>query len=131
VHDWDSLAWQPEAALVGAACGAFASASPPTLAPVESSAAFLAAYQGFRRRWFTPEEQEVAWAASSPAPGCWFSIPACSLRESPDAGFGETRQHWPTSRRTASALVGVQASACFRTVCGLPSRFTGNLKVEL
>ncbi|MCK9872109.1 phosphotransferase [Nocardiopsis dassonvillei] len=33
VHDWDSLAWQPEAALVGAACGAFASASPPPPAP--------------------------------------------------------------------------------------------------
>jgi hypothetical protein len=25
VHDWDSLAWQPEAALAGAASGAFAS----------------------------------------------------------------------------------------------------------
>ncbi|WP_334024234.1 hypothetical protein [Nocardia terpenica] len=42
VHDWDSLAWQPEAALVGAACGAFASDSPPTLAPIESSDAFRA-----------------------------------------------------------------------------------------
>jgi len=26
VHDWDSLAWQPEAALAGAASGSFASA---------------------------------------------------------------------------------------------------------
>lgn len=64
VHDWDSLAWQPEAALVGAACGAFASDSPPTLAPIESSAAFLAAYQQVRGRRFTVEEQEIAWAAS-------------------------------------------------------------------
>ncbi|WP_030430168.1 phosphotransferase [Allokutzneria albata] len=63
VHDWDSLAWQPEAALVGAACGTFASVTPPTLAPIESSAAFLAAYQALRRR-FTAEEQEIAWAAS-------------------------------------------------------------------
>lgn len=63
VHDWDSLAWQPEAALVGAASGAFSSASPPTLAPVEASAAFLAAYQEFRGRRFTEAEQEVAWAA--------------------------------------------------------------------
>ncbi len=39
VHDWDSLAWQPEAALAGAASGAFASAGPPTLAPIESSEA--------------------------------------------------------------------------------------------
>jgi hypothetical protein len=64
VHDWDSLAWQPEAALAGAASGAFASAGPPTLAPLESSAAFLMAYQHLRGRLFTAVEQEVAWAAS-------------------------------------------------------------------
>jgi hypothetical protein len=64
VHDWDSLAWQPEAALAGAASGAFASAGPPTLAPIESSEAFLAAYQGIRGRPFTVVEQEIAWAAS-------------------------------------------------------------------
>jgi len=65
VHDWDSLAWQPEAALAGAACGAFVrSAGPPTLPPIESSAAFLAAYQDLRGRQFTVEEQEIAWAAS-------------------------------------------------------------------
>ncbi|MBE8519736.1 phosphotransferase [Amycolatopsis sp. H6(2020)] len=64
VDDWDSLGWQPEAALAGAAAGAFASGSPPTLAPIESSAAFLAAYQNFRSRRFSPEEQEIAWAAS-------------------------------------------------------------------
>jgi Phosphotransferase enzyme family len=64
VHDWDSLAWQPEAALAGAASGAFASDGPPTLAPVESSEAFLVAYQDIRGRLFTPVEQEIAWAAS-------------------------------------------------------------------
>ena len=64
VHDWDSLAWQPEAALAGAASGAFSSGSPTTLAPIESSAAFLAAYQDLRGRRFTAEEQEIAWAAS-------------------------------------------------------------------
>jgi hypothetical protein len=64
VHDWDSLVWQPEAALAGAASGAFASAGPPALAPVESSEAFLLAYQDIRRRSFTAVEQEVAWAAS-------------------------------------------------------------------
>jgi len=68
VHDWDSLAWQPEAALVGAASGTFANAGPTTLAPVESSAAFLAAYQDLRRRRFTAEEREVAWAA-----GLWVA----------------------------------------------------------
>ncbi|GAA3626914.1 hypothetical protein GCM10022419_135400 [Nonomuraea rosea] len=64
VHDWDSLAWQPEAALAGAASGAFASAGPPTLAPIESSHAFLTAYQDIRGRRFTTAEQETAWAAS-------------------------------------------------------------------
>jgi hypothetical protein len=66
VHDWDSLAWQPEAALVGAASVAFPRPSdrPPTLAPIESSEAFLAAYQAIRERLFTAVEQEIAWAAS-------------------------------------------------------------------
>jgi phosphotransferase family enzyme len=64
VHDWDSLAWQPEAALAGAASGSFASAGPPTLAPIESSEAFLVAYQDIRGRMFTALEQEIAWAAS-------------------------------------------------------------------
>jgi hypothetical protein len=64
VHDWDSLAWQPEAALVGAASGAFASAGPPTLAPIGSSEAFLVAYQDIRGRLFTAAEREIAWAAS-------------------------------------------------------------------
>jgi hypothetical protein len=64
VHDWDSLAWQPEAALAGAASGSFASAGPPMLAPVKSSEAFLVAYQDLRGRLFTAVEQEIAWAAS-------------------------------------------------------------------
>lgn len=64
VHDWDSTAWLPEAALVGAASGAFASAETPTLAPLESSSAFLEAYQDARGAAFTREEAEVAWAAS-------------------------------------------------------------------
>jgi hypothetical protein len=64
VHDWDSLAWQPEAALAGAASGAFASSGPPMLAPIESSEAFLLAYQNIRGRLFTTVEQQIAWAAS-------------------------------------------------------------------
>ncbi|MGH8920835.1 MAG: hypothetical protein ACRDZY_09300 [Acidimicrobiales bacterium] len=68
VHDWDSLAWLPEAALAGAASGTFASAGPPTLAPVESSEAFLLSYQDLRGRRFTAVEQEVAWAA-----GLWVA----------------------------------------------------------
>jgi len=63
VHDWDSLAWQPEAALVGAASGSFAGAGPSTLAPIESSEAFLVSYQDIRGRAFTAAEREIAWAA--------------------------------------------------------------------
>jgi hypothetical protein len=81
VHDWDSLAWQPEAALAGAASGAFASAGPPTLAPVESSEAFLVAYQDIRGRRFTAVEREIAWAAS-----LWMA--AYNARE--EALHGET-----------------------------------------
>ena len=45
VHDWDSLAWLPDAALASTAAGVFASHGKPTLAPIESSAAFLDAYE--------------------------------------------------------------------------------------
>ena len=81
VHDWDSLAWQPEAALAGAASGSFASAGPPMLASVESSEAFLMAYQELRGRVFTAVEREVAWAAS-----VWMA--AWNVRE--EALYGKT-----------------------------------------
>lgn len=64
VHDWDSLVALPEAAIVGAASGAFASTTIPTLAPVECSAEFIGSYQLARGRSFTEVELEVAWAAS-------------------------------------------------------------------
>ena len=35
VHDWDSLAWQPEAALVGAASAVFTKRGPATLPPID------------------------------------------------------------------------------------------------
>ncbi|HET6287951.1 MAG TPA: phosphotransferase [Amycolatopsis sp.] len=69
VHDWDSLGWQPEAALVGAASGVFPKTGPARLPPIESSAAFVTAYQDLRGRRFTEEEQEVAWAA-----GLWTAM---------------------------------------------------------
>jgi hypothetical protein len=64
VHDWDSLAWLPEAALAGTAAGVFASHGKPTLAPLESSEAFLEAYELGRGARFSSHESEVAWAAS-------------------------------------------------------------------
>ncbi len=64
VHDWDSLAWLPEAAIVGAACGAFASVETPKLVSVESSAAFLDGYERAAGRTFSTDERQIAWAAS-------------------------------------------------------------------
>lgn len=64
IHDWDSLVALPEAAIVGAASGAFASTTVPTLASVEASAKFIECYQAARGRAFSAEERGVAWAAS-------------------------------------------------------------------
>jgi hypothetical protein len=64
VYDWDSLAWMPEPVLVGSASGVFANAEVPTMAPLESSAAFIEAYQATRCRRFSADELELAWAAS-------------------------------------------------------------------
>lgn len=64
IHDWDSLAFLPEAAIAGTAAGVFASHGEPTLAPLASSQAFLSAYQNARGTRFSPHETEVAWAAS-------------------------------------------------------------------
>jgi hypothetical protein len=64
VHDWDSLAWQPEAALVGAASAVFPKLGPALLPPIDSTEAFLAAYQDARGRSFTAAEHQIAWAAS-------------------------------------------------------------------
>lgn len=64
VHDWDSLAWLPEAAIVGTAAGVFASHGKPTLAPLASSAAFLDAYEQGRCTGFSSYAREIAWAAS-------------------------------------------------------------------
>ncbi|WP_202970908.1 hypothetical protein [Saccharothrix sp. ALI-22-I] len=49
---------------MGAASGAFANVPPPSLVPVESSAAFIEAYQELRGRAFTAEEWEIAWAGA-------------------------------------------------------------------
>lgn len=70
VHDWDSLATLPEAAHAGAGAAQFSSGpQQPLLAPLESSAAFLDAYQAARGRRFDREETEVAWAA-----GLWPAL---------------------------------------------------------
>ena len=64
VYDWDSLAWMPEPVLVGSAAGVFANTEAPTLAPLESSAAFIETYQVARGHRFSSDELELAWAGS-------------------------------------------------------------------
>jgi Phosphotransferase enzyme family len=64
VHDWDSLAYLPEAALAGTAAGIFATHGEPTLAPLASSEGFLEAYELARGAGFSSHEREIAWAAS-------------------------------------------------------------------
>jgi hypothetical protein len=64
VHDWDSLAFLPEAGVAGTAAGVFATHDQPTLAPLESSTAFLDEYENARSYRFSPYEKEIAWAAS-------------------------------------------------------------------
>lgn len=64
VHDWDSLVALPAAAIVGAASGAFASTTVPTLASVEASEEFIGCYEQAKGQVFTTEEREIAWAAS-------------------------------------------------------------------
>jgi hypothetical protein len=62
-YDWDSLAWLPEAVLVGAAASSFPSDLQPVVASVAASASFLQEYQEARGRELTVEQLEVAWAA--------------------------------------------------------------------
>jgi len=65
VHDWDGLAWLPEAAIAGSAAGIFAiHGKQATLAPLASSEAFLHAYESGRGIRFSLYETEIAWAAS-------------------------------------------------------------------
>jgi hypothetical protein len=101
VHDWDSVAWLPEAALAGAAAGAFASSGQPTLAPLASSVAFLDAYQKERGRRFDDEEIEIAWAA-----GLWPALHnarAEILRDKPPVAWTAIRQQAEDRLRLAGA----------------------------
>ena len=68
VHDWDSLARRPEAAIAGAAAATFPSDDQPVLAPIRASARFLVQYQSTRGLTFSDDELEVAWAA-----GMWLA----------------------------------------------------------
>lgn len=63
VHDWDSTAARPEATVAGAASAVFTRTDVQSSSSIDESELFLDAYQGARRRAFTPDELRVAWAA--------------------------------------------------------------------
>lgn len=63
VFDWDSLAWAPEAVLVGVAAAVFPATVQPETSSIAGGAAFLEQYQVTRGREFSADELEVAWAA--------------------------------------------------------------------
>ena len=68
VHDRDSIAAQPEAAVAGAASAVWPAAGDPgQAATVEQSHAFLAAYESARRAPWTTQERRACWAA-----GIWI-----------------------------------------------------------
>jgi hypothetical protein len=70
VHDWDSIVAQREATIAGAASAVFtATGAPNTSASVQQTQAFLVAYEEARRRPWTDEERELAWAA-----GLWVRV---------------------------------------------------------
>jgi hypothetical protein len=63
VHDWDSVAAQPEVALVGLAAAIWAADGEGGYSSIEQTEAFLAAYAIARRRQWADTETRVAWAA--------------------------------------------------------------------
>lgn len=66
VHGWEELAARPEAVLAGCLAATFNDLpDQPRIAPVPDGEVALAAYQAARGRTFTPEERELAWAAST------------------------------------------------------------------
>jgi hypothetical protein len=63
VHDWDSAALLPEAAVAGHAAAVWTAGTAAGEPDVRRSQEFLDAYQQAAGRAFTAEECEVAWAA--------------------------------------------------------------------
>jgi hypothetical protein len=99
VHDWDSLMALPAAAIVGAASGAFASTTVPTLASLEASEEFIECYERARGQMFTTDEREVAWAAS-----LWPALHNArgeSLFQSPPVALHELTRQAPERLRRA------------------------------
>ena len=63
VHDWDSVAADSEAVLVGFAAALYSTVSPDDLATVEETGRFLDAYRDARGRALSADELQRSWAA--------------------------------------------------------------------
>jgi hypothetical protein len=63
VHDWDSVAADSEAVLVGFAAALYSAASADSLATVADTELFLDAYDRARGRDLSPDERQRSWAA--------------------------------------------------------------------
>lgn len=64
IHDWDSVVFEPEAALVGAAAAVYgARGGTGEASTFDETAAFIAAYDAARPGGLSPDEWSVAWAA--------------------------------------------------------------------
>lgn len=64
VHDWDSVVAQPEAAIAGQAAAMWpGTGGPGEVASIQQTEEFMDGYSHARRRAWSTEELEVAWAA--------------------------------------------------------------------
>ena len=88
VHGWDEVVARPEAVLAGAVA-AYYNELPtlPRIAPVAEGRQVLAAYQAASGRRFTPDEEEVAWAAST-----WVGCVSAALEHLDGAAGPVTHQ---------------------------------------
>ena len=63
VHDWDSLASRPEAAIAGVAAAVCPAFGGPGTATLEETEAFLRTYEQVRGQPWSVDEWQVGWAA--------------------------------------------------------------------
>ncbi len=100
VHDWDSLAAQPEPILCGFGSTMFAeSLAHWVQADLAASEAFIASYERARGRAWSAEEREVCWAA-----GLWHnsaSISAAAANTTFEARAALLRAELPDRLRLA------------------------------
>ena len=98
VHDWDSLAYLPEAVLVGGASVLYCYAPVPAATIVQSEA-FLWEYETLRGEAFSLEERAIAWAA-----GLWNL--AFDAKKDVARGGGATFDYLATEFDKRLALAG-------------------------